>query len=252
MSKICLNQWNKAVFVMGRAVSVETNTSAKTPAYLLKLDFGQQLTLEHLEKTKRPLYSSSAQLCHNHETSDILDKILLCTLNFPRKQIGKTLSDCLTVGAQQAFGSAEEKRATTVFIQPSSPVEIGSRINIFAQKEIIGTNPRDFEYSEFQAIDLRIGTILDFKKTSFNSLHLISFSVNLGESMGIKKGVGIISKEIDFDLNLGRQLMVLANLEQTAIEENFNDSEAEVILCSVEGKIFLEPAKKIQDGFRMA
>lgn len=250
---VSFEQWRKVCLTIGRATLVKQNESAKIPSYLINLDFGNALNEEHAKLTKRATYLSSAQLCANHNPEDIEGYQLMCVVNFPRKQIGKIMSDCLTTGAQIKSGSPETKRETTVFIKPSHSVEVGSRINILAHKETLQNNERNLNWEEFTSIELKIGTIEDceFLNTQEDTLsRIVKLTVNLGDQN--EHGVGILNSKFEKSSLLGKQVMVLTNLEREEIRKNFDGVEANVVLCTVNGEAVLEPAKQIPNGYIIA
>ena len=73
---------------VGKIVRVEDFPEARKPAYKLTIDFGQEIG------TKR----SSAQLVANYKKEELIGKLVLGVVNFPPRQIGPFLSECLTLG----------------------------------------------------------------------------------------------------------------------------------------------------------
>ena len=77
----------------GTIVKVEDYPEARKPAYKLEIDFGP------LGKKR-----SSAQITHHYTKEQLLGKQVIAVLNFPPKQIGKVLSEVLTVGVPDEQG----------------------------------------------------------------------------------------------------------------------------------------------------
>lgn len=73
---------------VGTIISVEEFPEAKKPAYILKIDFGDELG------TKK----SSAQITSNYNAADLLNKQILAVTNFAPKQIGPHISEVLVLG----------------------------------------------------------------------------------------------------------------------------------------------------------
>ncbi len=97
---------------VGRIVKVEDFPEARKPAYKLTIDFGPEIG------TKR----SSAQITDLYTKEDLLQRLVVCVVNFAPKQIGHFLSECLTCGAPDAEG----KIALLSFEQKNVP--LGSRV----------------------------------------------------------------------------------------------------------------------------
>ncbi len=72
----------------GKIVKVEDFPEARKPSYKLTIDFGEEIG----EK------KSSAQLVKYYKKEDLLGKKVLGVVNFPPRQIGPFMSECLTLG----------------------------------------------------------------------------------------------------------------------------------------------------------
>lgn len=79
---------------MGRIIHVDDFPEARKPAYKLTIDFGSEIG------TKK----SSAQITELYKKEDLLNRLVVCVVNFAPKQIGPFLSECLTCGAADAEG----------------------------------------------------------------------------------------------------------------------------------------------------
>lgn len=77
---------------VGRITAVEDFPEARKPAYKLTIDFGQSIG------TKK----SSAQITGLYKKDDLIGRLVVCVINFPPKQIGHFMSECLTCGATDA------------------------------------------------------------------------------------------------------------------------------------------------------
>lgn len=96
---------------VGTILSAEPYPQARKPAYKLLIDFGPGIG------TKK----SSAQITENHALDSLPGRQVAAVVNFPPRQIGKFLSEVLTLGF------ADETGAVTLFA-PDKPVPNGARL----------------------------------------------------------------------------------------------------------------------------
>lgn len=85
---------------------------------------------EHQRLHGKSLYASSAQLTVQHTTEEVNGKTLLTVANFPRKQIGPRMSDCLITGVQVNSCEESTRKASTVMVQCSHAVQPGMLITV--------------------------------------------------------------------------------------------------------------------------
>jgi len=95
---------------VGTIVHVEDYPEARKPAYKLEIDFGDL-------GRKR----SSAQITHHYRKEDLLGKQIIAVVNFPPKQIGKFMSEVLTLGLPDEKGSV-------VLLEPTKEVPNGNKL----------------------------------------------------------------------------------------------------------------------------
>jgi len=111
MAEINWQDFAKVELRVGTIVQADTFPEARKPAYRLIVDFGDDAGV-------RP---SSAQLTDLYKPEDLLGKQVLGVVNFPPKQIGPCLSECLVCGLIQDDGSV-------VLAVPDRPVADGCRL----------------------------------------------------------------------------------------------------------------------------
>lgn len=80
---------------VGRIISAEEFPEARNPSYKLKIDLGSELGIK----------KSSAQLPANYKKEELLNKQVLCVVNFPPRQIGPVISEVLTLGVPDGNGA---------------------------------------------------------------------------------------------------------------------------------------------------
>ena len=76
-------------------MEVKPFPEARKPAYRLKIDFGEGIGIKN----------ASAQITDHYSTEDLLGKQVICVINFPPKQIGPFISECLVTGLYTEDGS---------------------------------------------------------------------------------------------------------------------------------------------------
>jgi hypothetical protein len=253
------------------------------------LELSPALGIEHqsLHKKKgKTTYTSSAQITTQHSKQELDGAAMLTLINFPRKQIGRTMSDCLTTGALPADPgvSEEEKRAKTVYVTPflggaaraeklATP-EPGSKVGVLGEEGLVETNPRDLSWAEFMSIKLLVGKVLSVgagapqlesgptapsaDKPDATQPIPIPLTVDFGTAEGHKEALvylrpGYISPEEV----VGRQVLAVINLAPTIPtdgEEGASGAAAEskALVFTVGGKTTVEPAKEVENGFRLA
>jgi tRNA-binding protein len=111
MTEISWDDFSKVQLRIGTIISAEAFPEARTPAYKLKVDFGNEVGVK----------SSSAQITDLYQCDELLGKQVIAVTNFPEKQIGPFMSECLITGFVQGDGAV-------VLAVPDKQCENGSRL----------------------------------------------------------------------------------------------------------------------------
>lgn len=95
----------------GRVLSAAPNRGARTPAYVLRIDFG-------------PLgeRTSSAQLADHYAPDDLVGCTVIAAVNLGARRIAGVSSEVLVLGVPDADGR-------TVLLAPERPVPPGGRVH---------------------------------------------------------------------------------------------------------------------------
>lgn len=106
-----INWWDfeRVKLRAGTIIGVESFPEARKPAYKLTVDFGADIGVR----------CSSAQITHLYQPDELLGRQVLGVVNFPPKQIGPFLSECLITGLYREDG-------TVVLAVPDKPVPNGA------------------------------------------------------------------------------------------------------------------------------
>ncbi|BBO84682.1 tRNA-binding protein [Desulfosarcina ovata] len=88
MTTISWDDFEKVELRVGRIVRVEPFPKARKPAYILHVDFGDAIGIK----------KSSAQITGLYSPESLVGKQVVAVVNFPKKQIGPLMSECLVTG----------------------------------------------------------------------------------------------------------------------------------------------------------
>jgi len=96
---------------VGTIIEVNDFPEARKPAYQLTIDFGSEIGIR----------KSSAQITKRYQKEDLLNRQIVAVVNFPKKQIGKFMSECLVLGAVGEEGDV-------ILLAPDFKIPNGLRI----------------------------------------------------------------------------------------------------------------------------
>ena len=88
MQEISWDDFEKIELRVGTIIEVKDFPKAKKPAFILKVDFGEELGIK----------KSSAQITKLYDKESLIGKQVIAVVNFPPKQIGSIMSECLVTG----------------------------------------------------------------------------------------------------------------------------------------------------------
>ncbi len=111
MKNITLTDFEKVELRVGKIISAEKFPEARKPAYILSVDFGPEIGIK----------KSSAQITEIYLIDELKNKLVVGMVNFPPKQIGPIMSECLITG----FPNKENE---VVLCVPDKDVPLGEKL----------------------------------------------------------------------------------------------------------------------------
>ena len=111
MDTISWGDFEKVELRVGRVMSATPFPEARKPAYVLHVDFGEEIGAR----------KSSAQITDLYEAQELVGKLVVAVVNFSKKQIGPLMSECLVTG----FHNEQGEVALCV---PDKSVPLGSKL----------------------------------------------------------------------------------------------------------------------------
>ena len=106
-----LEDFQKLDIRVGRVVDVQPFLEGRHSTHILMIDFGPELG------TKKSL----AKLTPNYAEPELIGRQVLAVINFPPRQIGKHLSEVLTLGVPDENGNV-------VLLRPDQDVPVGGKL----------------------------------------------------------------------------------------------------------------------------
>lgn len=104
-------EFEKTEMRVGTIIEAKEFPEARKPAYQLTIDFGAEIGIR----------KTSAQITKRYTTDVLVGRQVIAVVNFPKKQIGKFMSECLVLGAVGEGGDV-------ILLAPDFKVENGLRI----------------------------------------------------------------------------------------------------------------------------
>ncbi len=111
MKQISFEEFLTVELRVGKIIRAEVFAKARKPAYILEVDFGDEIGIR----------KSSAQITDLYSPGELVGKLVVGVVNFPRKQIGPFMSECLITG----FHNEKSQVALCV---PDKPVPLGAKL----------------------------------------------------------------------------------------------------------------------------
>lgn len=108
---IGFDDWLRVDIRVGTVVAAEPFPEARKPALKLRIDFGPAIGVKR----------SSAQVTEHYAPAALVGRQVAAVVNFPPRQIGKFVSDVLTLGFPDEAGRV-------VLIGPDQKVPNGGRL----------------------------------------------------------------------------------------------------------------------------
>ena len=111
MNEISFDDFLKVELRVGKVVSAEAFPEARNPAYILHVDFGDEIGVR----------KSSAQITDLYDINELVGRLVVAVVNFPAKQIGPIRSQCLVTGFHNEAGHV-------ALCVPDQDVPLGTRL----------------------------------------------------------------------------------------------------------------------------
>ena len=105
-----LDDFDKVEMRVGTVLEVKDNKKSRNPAYVVTIDFGEELGVK----------KSSAQITTLYRPEDLIGKQVVCCVNLTPMHIGSVKSEVRILGTESERG--------VVLLRPTEPVKNGDRI----------------------------------------------------------------------------------------------------------------------------
>lgn len=111
--RIEYSDFEKVDIRVAQILSVEKFPEGKFSSHILLLDFGEQLGTKKSLARLTPLYDGKEQ--------ELVGTQVIAVVNFAPRQIGKHMSEVLTLGVPDADGNV-------ILMRPEMPAPLGSKL----------------------------------------------------------------------------------------------------------------------------
>ncbi|MBP6182237.1 tRNA-binding protein [Flavobacterium sp.] len=105
------SEFERVEMRVGTILEANDFPEARKPAYQITVDFGSEIGIR----------KTSAQITLRYQKEDLISRQIVAVVNFPKKQIGKFMSECLVLGAVGESGDV-------ILLAPDFKIENGLRI----------------------------------------------------------------------------------------------------------------------------
>ena len=107
---ITVEDFDKVEVRVGTVVAAKVNKKARNSAYVVTIDFGEELGVR----------TSSAQITDCYTPEELVGRQVVCCVNLPPMRIGSAKSEVRILGTDSAQG--------VVLLQPQQPVKNGDKV----------------------------------------------------------------------------------------------------------------------------
>ena len=111
MNTLSWSDFEKVDMRVGKIVTANDFPEARNPAYILEIDFGEEIGIK----------KTSAQITKLYTKEELIGQQVVAVVNFPKKQIASIMSECLILGA------VDNKEVT--LLQPGLKAKNGLKIS---------------------------------------------------------------------------------------------------------------------------
>ena len=107
---IGIEEFDKVDMRAGTILEVKDNKKSRNPAYVLTIDFGEEIGIK----------KSSAQITTLYQTDDLVGMQVICCVNLTPMHIGSVKSEVRILGTESEQG--------VVLLQPTEKVKNGDKV----------------------------------------------------------------------------------------------------------------------------